>query len=180
MRLPAGSGKVAQLALVPSAGPGGRGRAAGRGAAARRAGQLLWTVASPVDASFAVAAWPGQKARGAVLALATSRTGRLAIVRQDVKTVDLHDLATGQHLTQLTSSRINNSVPAAVAFDGAGRVLTTWALVAMALDKPISVTLHAVPLDRAEALSAAKAALASSVPRLPDGTRRPADPPSPD
>ncbi len=162
---------VAQLAFAPGSEAVVIGYENGSVAAVSRKGEFLWAIPSPVDESFAVNALPGKKERGAVLGLAVSRRGRLAIVRQDVARVDLHDLATGQLLTRLTSSGINNGVPATGAFDEADRLVTSWAAAAVAIASPNMITFHALPLDRANALAAAEAALAAFAPLQPDGSR---------
>jgi hypothetical protein len=86
-------------------------------------------------------------------------------------TLDLHDVATGQFLTQLTPPWMAG-VPGAVSFDAADRVATAWSLHSLARQTPSAVSLHALPLGRDEALAAVQATLAAGQARAPDGSLR--------
>ncbi|WP_375460409.1 AAA family ATPase [uncultured Enterovirga sp.] len=139
-------------------------------------GEQVWTVSPPSDETFEATALPGQKPRGTILQLAVSRGQRVAIVRQDMLAVDLHDLASGQFLTQLTPPWMAG-VPGHVAFDPEDRIVTAWSLHPLIREKSSAASLHALPLSREEALKAVEVALAKSVPRLPDGSPRTSDQP---
>ena len=143
----------------------------GRIVAVDGAGQPVWSLNPAADETFEVNAMPGQKPHGTVVQLAVSDGGRLAILRQDMLPVDLHDLATGQLLTQLTPPW-TAGVPSRVGFDREDRIAGAWALHALLRERPSAVSLHALPLTREAALAAAKAALAQIAPRLPDGSVR--------
>ena len=145
----------------------------GRIVAVDEGGRQAWSLNPAADETFEMNAMPGQKPHGTVIQLAASEDGRVAILRQDMPAIDLHDLETGQLQTQLTPPWAAG-VPARVAFDRDGRIVSTWALHALMLARPSAVALHAVPFTRAGALEAAKAALAQTAPRLPDGSARPA------
>ena len=145
----------------------------GRVVAVDDAGRPAWNLNPAADETFEVNAMPGQKPHGTVMQLAVSEGGRVAILRQDMPAIDLHDLATGQFLTQLTPPWAAG-VPARVSFDREGRIASDWALHALMRARPSAVALHALPLTPAAAFEAAKAALNGSAPRNPDGSARPA------
>ncbi|TDR93958.1 ATP-binding protein [Enterovirga rhinocerotis] len=139
-------------------------------------GRAAWALKPAADETFEVNAMPGQKAHGTVLQLAVSGGGRLAIVRQDMPQIDLHEIETGQYLTQLTPPWMAG-VPSHVGFGREDRIASSWALHAIVREKPNAVSLHALPLTRPEALEAAKSALRTLTPRLPDGSPRSAKTP---
>ena len=143
----------------------------GRVVAVDAAGEPLWSLNPAADATFEMNAMPGQKPHGTVMQLALSEGGHLAILRQGMLAIDLHDAATGQFLTQLTPPW-TAGVPSTVSFDGQERIASTWALHALMRETPSAVAFHKLPLDRASALEAAKAELARLAPRLPDGSLR--------
>lgn len=145
----------------------------GRIVAVDEAGKQVWSLNPAADETFEMNAMPGQKPHGTVMQLAVSEGGRVAVLRQDMLAIDLHDLQTGQLLTQLTPTW-TAGVPSSVSFDRDDRIATAWALHAILRERPSAVALHALPLTRAGALEAAKAALAAIAPRLPDGSARPA------
>lgn len=134
-------------------------------------GEPAWTIAPPASEGFEVSALPGQEPRGFVRGLVVSPGGRLAIVRQDMLPVSLHDLASGRFLTELTPVWMSG-VPSQVSFDREDRIVTSWSLHAMTRGAANAVTLHALPLSREAVFAAARAALEAAVPRLPDGSRR--------
>jgi DNA-binding beta-propeller fold protein YncE len=155
---PAGAG--AKLAFAPDGGRVYVGREDGSISAVDLAGVALWTIGSPIEQSFATSAWPGQPPRGTVLQIAVSRDGRrIAVVRQDVAALDIHDTSKGAHLTQLTPPW-SHGAPAGAAFEGEDVIVTAWAVHAMARDRPRGVTAHALPPTFERALAAAEARLA--------------------
>ena len=94
--------------------------------------------------------------------LALSHDGqRLAVIRQDIATVDIHDLADGRRLTQLTVPSTTLKIPAQASFATDDAIVTAWAVHPMARDKPRFVTVHQIPHNFEEALSAATARLAA-------------------
>jgi hypothetical protein len=80
-------------------------------------------------------------------------------MRQDMPTVDVHDLSDGRLLTQLTPPWSTLKVPAHIAFGPDDELITTWAVHAMARAKPRFVTVHKLPRNFDEALAAASARL---------------------
>ena len=166
---------VVQIASDLSAGRIVLGLGDGRVTAVEPGGALVWTLTPPADETFEVASLPGHEPRGTIILLAISPGGRLAIVRQDMPTVDLHEVSSGQFLTQLSAPWMQG-IAATVAFDREDRVATAWALHAILRTKPTAVAFHALPLSREDALAAVHAALASAVPVAPDGSARPVEP----
>jgi WD40 repeat protein len=119
-------------------------------------------VATPLAGSFRANAWPGQPAQGTVLQLAVSHDGnRLAVIRQDLPTVDLHDLGDGRRLTQLTAPWTTLKIPTHVSFAPDDAIVTAWAVHPMAKDKPRYVTVHQVPRNFDALLTAATDRLAA-------------------
>ena len=119
-----------------------------------------WLVPSIFSRAFQATAWPGQPPQGVVLEFALSHDGkRFAVMRQDIPTVDVHDLADGRLLTQLTPPWTTLKVPAHIAFGPEDELVTTWAVHAMARDKPRFVTVHKLPRNFDEALALASARL---------------------
>jgi hypothetical protein len=114
-----------------------------------------WLVPTPFEKSFQATAWPGQPPQGTVLNIALSHDGRrFALLRQDMPSVELHDMKDGRYLTELTPPWSTLKVPADVSFSADDTILTAWAVHAMARDKPNFVTVHRVPRDFDEALAA--------------------------
>jgi hypothetical protein len=123
---------------------------------------LRWLISSPFAKSFQATAWPGQPPQGVVLQFALSNDGRrFAIIRQDMPTIDIHDLVDGRQLTQLTSPRSTMKVPAKVSFAANDDVLSAWAVIAMTRGKPRFVIAHRLPRNFDEAIAAATARLAA-------------------
>jgi hypothetical protein len=121
-----------------------------------------WVIASPFSRNFQASAWPGQPPQGTVLDLALSRDGtRLAVIRQDTPSVDLHDMTNGHLLTKLTAPWSTLSIPAQVSFGPDDDIITAWACHAMTRDKPRYVTVHRLPRNFDEALAAASERLAA-------------------
>ena len=119
-------------------------------------------IASPVAESFRASAWPGQPPQGAVLQLALSHDGhRVAVIRQDIATVDIHDLGDGRRLTQLTPPWSTLKIPAQVSFAADDAIVTAWGVHPMARDKPRFVTAHQLPRNFEEALAVATARIAA-------------------
>ena len=143
----------------------------GRIVAVDGGGREHWSLAPAADETFEVAALPGQKPHGTVMHIAVSEGGHLAIVRQDMPPIDIHDVATGQYLTQLTPPV--PGAPVSTSFGRDERIAAVWAFHVILREKPAIVTLHALPLTGPAALEATKAAQDSIAPRLPDGTHRP-------
>jgi WD40 repeat protein len=113
-------------------------------------------VTTPLAGSFRANAWPEQPAQGTVVQLALSHDGnRLAVIRQDLPTVDLHDLNDGRRLTQLTAPWTTLKIPAHVSFAADDAIVTAWAVHPMAKDKPRYVTVHQIPRNFDELLAAA-------------------------
>ena len=113
-------------------------------------------IPTPLAGSFRANPWPRQPAQGTVLQLAPSHDGnRLAVIRQDLPTVDLHDLSDGRHLTQLTAPWTTLKIPAYVAFAADDAIVTAWAVHPMAKDKPRYVTVHQIPRNFEELLAVA-------------------------
>jgi hypothetical protein len=120
----------------------------------------MWSIPSPFSRSFKASAWPGQPAQGVVLDLAMSSDGtRLAVVRQDMPNIDLHDSSTGGWLTALTPPSSTLGIPASVSFGPGGDIVTAWAFHAMTRDRPKYVAVHRLPRNFDEALAAAGARL---------------------
>jgi WD40 repeat protein len=121
-----------------------------------------WLVPTIFSRAFQATAWPGQPPQGVVLNLALSHDGkRFAVTRQDMPTVDLHDLTDGHLLTQLTPPWTTLKVPAHIAFGPNDELVTAWAVHAMARQKPRFVTVHSLPRNFEEALARASARLAA-------------------
>ena len=121
-----------------------------------------WVIPSPFARGFQASAWPGQPSQGIVLDLAVSPEGtRLAVLRQDTKTIDLHDLTDGRLLTRLTPPSLTLSIPAQIAFGPTGDLVTAWAFHPMTRDRPRYVDVHRLPRNFDEALAAASARLAT-------------------
>jgi len=121
------------------------------------AGKRTWLIPSPFEKSFQASAWPGQPPQGVVLALALSHDGqRFAVMRQDMPGIDIHEVASGRLLTQLTPPWSTLKVPSHVAFGPQDEIVSSWAVHAMTRNKPRMVTLHRLPRNFAEALTAAQ------------------------
>ena len=121
-----------------------------------------WIIPSPFSRGFQASAWPGQPLQGVVLDLAVSQDKtRVAVLRQDTQTVDLHDLFDGRLLTKLTPPWSTLSIPAQIAFGPNDELVTAWAFHAMTRDKPRYVAVHRLPRDFDAALAAASARLAA-------------------
>jgi hypothetical protein len=121
-----------------------------------------WLVPSIFSRAFEATAWPGQPPQGVVLDIVLSHDGkRFAVMRQDMPTVDVHDLSDGRLLTQLTPPWSTLKVPAHIAFGPDDELITTWAVHAMARAKPRFVTVHKLPRNFDEALAAASARLSA-------------------
>lgn len=123
-------------------------------------GKLLWSVASPLGQAFSEdKAWPGQPPKGLVKSLTVSPDGeRVAIIRQDLPSIDLHEAATGRLLTHVTTPW-SWGVPVRASFGADGRVMGTWAVHPMAQERPTHVSLHVLPFGLDAALAAAKTRL---------------------
>lgn len=120
-----------------------------------------WLIPSPFARSFQASAWPGQPPQGVVLQIALSNDGkRVAVIRQDMPTVDIHEMAEGRLLTQLTPPWSTLRGPAQVSFGPTDEIVTAWTVHAMSRDKPRFVTAHRLPRNFDEALAAATARLA--------------------
>ena len=135
-------------------------------------GGARWSIGSPLGRAFSENnAWPGQPPKGLVLSLMPSADGKtLAVIRQDLGSVDLHDAASGRLRTHLTSPGAFGT-PSRVELMG-DRILTSWAPHAMLHDKPNYMTLHQLPTDDAALLAAATERL-----RRLDAVWSPAGPP---
>jgi WD40 repeat protein len=119
-----------------------------------------WLIPSPFSRTFQASAWPGQPPQGIVLDLAVSHDStRLAVLRQDTQSVDLHDLADGRLLTALTPPSSTLSIPARISFGPNDDLVTAWAFHAMTRDKPRYIAVHRLPRNFDEALAAARARL---------------------
>jgi WD40 repeat protein len=120
------------------------------------AGVARLLAATPLAGSFRANAWPGQPAQGTIVQLALSHDGnRLAVIRQDLPTVDLHDLSDGRQLTQLTAPWTTLKIPAQVSFAADDAIVTAWAVHPMAKDKPRYMTVHHIPRNFDELLAVA-------------------------
>ncbi|MFI5013704.1 MAG: hypothetical protein ACHQAY_15295 [Hyphomicrobiales bacterium] len=120
-----------------------------------------WLVASPFDQSFQASALPNQPPQGVVVQLALSHDERrFAVIRQDIRTIDIHDLGDGRHLTALTPPSAVARVPLDVSFAQNGTVLASWGFGTTTDQIPIYVTAHRLPLGFEAALAAAKARFA--------------------
>jgi hypothetical protein len=121
-----------------------------------------WLVASSFDRAFQASAWPGQPPQGVVLQLELSHDGgRFAVIRQDMPSIDIHEVSNGRLLTRLTPPWSTLSVPAQVSFGPNDEIVSAWAVHAMAREKPRFVTVHRLPRNFDEALTAATARLAA-------------------
>ena len=146
-------------------------------------GRLAWSVPAPEEMLADSYVFPGQRPQGTVLEIAVGSGGSggpvvpVAIRRQDILPLDIHDPATGQRLTRLTPPWLAG-VPASVAFGPDGRIATAWALHVVTVGAPNAVALHRLPFGLEEAATAARAALTRMAPRAPDGSARPAEPAS--
>jgi hypothetical protein len=115
-----------------------------------------WLVPTPFEKSFQATAWPGQPPQGTVLNIAPSNDGRrFAILRQDLPSIEIHDLKDGRYLTELTAPWSTLKVPAEISFGADDMIVTAWAVHAMARDKPRFATVHRLPRNFDEALTAA-------------------------
>ena len=120
-----------------------------------------WAIPSPFVRGFQASAWPGQPQQGVVLDLAISQDGmRLAVMRQDIKTIDLHDLTNGHLLTRLTPPSLTLTTPAKVEFGPTDDLITAWAFHPMMRDRPRYIAVHRLPRNLDEALAAASGRLA--------------------
>ena len=118
------------------------------------AGGARTLVASPLSGSFRASAFPGQPAQGAVLQFALSHDGRrFAVIRQDIATVDIHDLTDGRRPTQLTPPWSTLKMPAQVSFATDDSIVTAWAVHPMVRDKPRFVTVHRLPRNFGDRLA---------------------------
>jgi len=111
------------------------------------------------------------------LQIALSRDGeRFAVLRQDMQTIDIHDLADGRHLTALTPPSNVGRIPVAVSFAENDTVISAWTLHVLTRQTPVYVTAHLLPRNLKEALSAAEVRLAAlSNTWSPNGSAQPAD-----
>jgi hypothetical protein len=115
------------------------------------------------------------------LASAASQDGwRLAVVRHDVATLDIHDSSSGRHLTRLTPPW-NFGVPTSASFGEDNLLLTQWAVHALAREQPGYLAVHQLPRDFDAVLAKAQARLKALTnvwaPGGPAGTQ-PAMPPA--
>jgi hypothetical protein len=120
-----------------------------------------WSIASPLEGSVKSSALPNQPPQGTVLQIALSRDGgRLAVIRQDMRQIDIYGLADGRSLTALTPPSSIAPIPVAVSFEADEAIVSAWALHVLTRQTPIYVTVHRLPKDLKEALSAAELRLA--------------------
>ncbi|HWB49100.1 MAG TPA: AAA family ATPase [Stellaceae bacterium] len=117
-------------------------------------------IPSPIAGAVRENALPGQPPQGAVLDIALSHDGRrIAVIRQDMASVDIYDLAAGRPLTALTPPWSTMKVPATVLFAGDDAIVTAWAVHPLVRGKPRFVTVHRLPRTFDETLAAATAHL---------------------
>ena len=164
---------VVKIALAPAAGLVALALEDGSVLGVKPGGGVRWTIGSPADKTFKGLEGAGLRPRGYPLHIAVSRGGRLSVVRFDIASVDLHDVATGQLLIRLAGPGLTEA-PAGVLFDAAERTTVLWRENAFMPGRPTKITVHALPFGREDAIAAARAALAALAPMLPDGSRPPA------
>ena len=136
-----------------------------------------WSKASPLEGSVKASNLPNQPPQGTVLQIALSRDGeRFAVIRQDVRQIDIHRLSDGSRLTALTPPSNVAPVPVAVSFERDEVIVAAWTIHVMMRQTPVYVTAHRLPRDLKEALAEAELRLATyAKPWSPSGPAQQAE-----
>jgi len=119
-----------------------------------------WEVTSPLAASVKTTAVPNQAPQGTVLQIAPERDGgRFAVIRQDVREIDIYALSDGRRLLALTPPSNVTPIPVTASFERGGLVIASWTLHFMTRQTPLYVTAHRLPRTLDEEIAAAEARL---------------------